>query len=63
MSIEQIYLPTANESGQEEANILIKDIKDSKKFSASNVSIKTERKAPLIHCSVGKVSQKQMELK
>jgi large subunit ribosomal protein L1 len=44
-------------------NTLLKDKKDAKKFSAANLSIKTERKAPLIHCSVGKVSQKQVELK
>lgn len=41
---------------------LIKDKKDAGKFSASTVTIKTEKKAPLIHTTVGKVSQKESEL-
>lgn len=42
---------------------LIKTNADAKKFSANSVTLKTERKAPVIHTSVGKVSQKQAELK
>ncbi|MFQ5560866.1 MAG: hypothetical protein ACE5FU_09810 [Nitrospinota bacterium] len=41
---------------------LIKTKADAKKFPADKVTIKTERKAPLIHVSVGKVSQKPSEL-
>ena len=41
---------------------LIKDKKEAKNFGGNTVTIKTERKAPLIHTSVGKVSQAQKEL-
>lgn len=41
---------------------LIKDKKEAKSFGGNTVTIKTERKAPLIHTSVGKVSQAQKEL-
>lgn len=41
---------------------LLKDIKDAKKFSADALTIKTERKAPIIHVVIGKVSQKESEL-
>lgn len=41
---------------------LIKDIKEAKKFSANKISLKTEKKAPLIHTPVGKVSSKQKDL-
>lgn len=41
---------------------LIKDKKDAKKFSGNSMTVKTERKAPLVHCVVGKVSQKSKEL-
>lgn len=41
---------------------LIKDKKDAKNFEGNSTTIKTERKAPLIHTSVGKVSQAQKEL-
>ncbi len=41
---------------------LLKDAKDAKKFSANSITIKTERKAPLVHIGVGKVSQKQSEV-
>lgn len=42
---------------------LIKDKKDAEKFSGNNVRIKTEKKQPIIHVSVGKISQKTEELK
>lgn len=41
---------------------LIKSAADAKKFSANSVTLKTERKAPVMHVSVGKVSQKEKEL-
>lgn len=41
---------------------IIKDLKDAKKFSANTLTLKTEKKAPIIHVSVGKVSQKDKEL-
>lgn len=41
---------------------LIKDTKDAKKFSANSQTLKTEKKAPIIHTTVGKVSQKESEL-
>ncbi len=41
---------------------LIKDIKEAKKFSANKINLKTEKKAPLIHTPVGKVSSKQKDL-
>ncbi|MGD8744548.1 MAG: hypothetical protein PVJ52_03075 [Candidatus Woesebacteria bacterium] len=41
---------------------LIKKKSDAKKFSADRLEIKTERKVPLIHLVVGKVSQKEKEL-
>jgi large subunit ribosomal protein L1 len=40
---------------------LVNDPKQLKSFSASAVTIKTEREAPLIHTVVGKVSQKDEE--
>lgn len=42
---------------------LIKDVKNAKDFSSDNLILKTEREAPLIHLSFGKVSQKDSELK
>lgn len=44
------------------AGTLIKDKKEAEKFSASTLNLKTEKKAPIIHTSVGKVSQKEKEL-
>jgi large subunit ribosomal protein L1 len=41
---------------------LIKHKKDVAKFSANSIALKTEKKAPLIHTVVGKVSQKDKEL-
>lgn len=41
---------------------LIKTKTDAKKFSGNTVTIKTEKKAPVIHTVVGKVSQKDKEL-
>lgn len=41
---------------------LIKDAKEAKKFSANTVTLKTEKKAPLIHTVAGKVSQKDKEI-
>jgi large subunit ribosomal protein L1 len=41
---------------------LIKDAKEAKKFSANTLTIRTERKAPLIHTNIGKVGQKDKEL-
>lgn len=41
---------------------LIKKASDAKKFSANTLTLKTERKAPIIHTTVGKVSQKEKEL-
>jgi large subunit ribosomal protein L1 len=41
---------------------LIKSKADAKKFSANSIALKTERKAPIIHAVVGKVSQKDKEL-
>ena len=41
---------------------LIKDKSEAKKFSGNTVTLKTERKAPLIHTTVGKVSQKDKEI-
>ena len=42
---------------------LIKSPADAKKFSANSITLKTEKKAPIIHTVVGKVSQKEKELK
>lgn len=42
---------------------LIKDAKNAKDFSTDILTLKTEREAPLIHLSFGKVSQKDEELK
>lgn len=42
---------------------LVTDIKKAGAFSASTVTLKTEKEAPLIHTVVGKVSQKDTELK
>lgn len=41
---------------------LIKDAKAAEKFSGNSMSVKTEKKAPLIHTVFGKVSQKEKEL-
>ncbi|OGM02538.1 hypothetical protein A2115_00845 [Candidatus Woesebacteria bacterium GWA1_41_8] len=41
---------------------LITDIKRAKDFSASSITIKTEKEAPLVHTVVGKVSQKEEEI-
>lgn len=41
---------------------VIKSAKDAEKFNASRLSVKTEKKAPLIHTTVGKVSMKDEEL-
>ena len=41
---------------------LITDIKKAKDFSANSVTLKTEKDAPLIHTTFGKVSQKEEEL-
>ncbi len=41
---------------------LIKSEADAKKFSANSVTIKTEKTAPLMHTTFGKVSQKDEEL-
>jgi len=42
---------------------LIPDPKKAKSFSASQVTLKTEKEAPLIHTVLGKVSQKDEEIK
>lgn len=42
---------------------LIKDAKAAKNFSGDTLVLKTEREAPLVHLSFGKVSQKDIELK
>lgn len=41
---------------------LIKERGEAKKFSKNKLNLKTEKNVPLIHCSVGKVSQKDKEL-
>ena len=41
---------------------LIKDIKEAEKFSANKIHLKTEKKAPLIHTPIGKVSSKENDL-
>lgn len=41
---------------------LIKSKEDAKKFSGNTFTLKTEKEAPLIHTSFGKVSQKEDEL-
>lgn len=41
---------------------LVKDAKKASGFNASTVSLKTEKEAPLIHTTIGKVSQKDSEL-
>ena len=41
---------------------LIKDKKDASKFKGNKLFLKTERKAPIVHTVVGKVSQKEKEL-
>lgn len=41
---------------------LIPDVSKASKFSASDLNIKTEKEAPLIHTAVGKVSSKVEEL-
>lgn len=41
---------------------IVKSEKDAVKFSQKTVTIKTEKKAPLVHMSVGKVSQDTKEI-
>jgi len=41
---------------------LVKDPKMAEEFSGNSISIKTEKEAPLIHTTFGKVSQKEEEL-
>ena len=41
---------------------IIKTAKDADKFGGNTINIKTEKEAPLIHTSFGKVSQKDEEL-
>jgi large subunit ribosomal protein L1 len=41
---------------------VIKDKKDIRKFEGNRIVIKTERKTPIVHTVVGKVSQKEKEL-
>ena len=41
---------------------IIKDKKDAKKISANSITLKTEKKQPIIHTTAGKVSQKNSEL-
>ena len=41
---------------------IIKSLKDAEKFKGNMITIKTEREAPLIHTSFGKISQKNEEL-
>lgn len=42
---------------------LIKSEKDAEKFSGNSLSLRTEREAPLVHTTFGKVSQADSELK
>lgn len=41
---------------------IIRTAKDAQKFKGNSINLKTEREAPIIHTSVGKVSQKEEEL-
>ncbi|MGB6838923.1 MAG: hypothetical protein WBD86_01995 [Microgenomates group bacterium] len=41
---------------------LIKSASEAKKFSTNTITVKTEKKAPLIHTVIGKVNQKDKEL-
>lgn len=41
---------------------IIKDAKDAKKFSGNKITLKTEKKVPLMHLVIGKVSQKDNEI-
>lgn len=41
---------------------LLKDIKDAEKFSLDKVTVKTEKKAPVIHTTVGKLSMSDSDL-
>jgi large subunit ribosomal protein L1 len=41
---------------------LIKNAKEAKKFGGNTITVKAERKQPIIHTSFGKVSQKESEL-
>jgi len=41
---------------------IIKTAKDAEKYSGNTLNLKTEKEAPLVHTSVGKVSQKETEL-
>lgn len=41
---------------------IIKSVKDKDKFGGNTINLKTEKEAPLIHTSFGKVSQKDEEL-
>lgn len=42
---------------------LVTDLKKAKEFSSNSITLKTEKDAPLIHTTFGKVSQKEEELK
>jgi large subunit ribosomal protein L1 len=42
---------------------LISDVKKAKNFSGNTLNLKTEKEAPLIHTVIGKISQKDAELK
>lgn len=44
------------------AGTLIKNASEAKNFSVNTIRLKTEKKAPLIHTAVGKLSQKKEEL-
>lgn len=44
------------------AGTLISDVKKASSFSASTLNLKTEKDAPLIHISIGKVNQAEKEL-
>jgi len=41
---------------------LVKDAKGASDFNVSTITLKTEKEAPLIHTTIGKVSQKDSEL-
>jgi len=41
---------------------LLKDIKDAEKFSLDKMVVKTEKKAPIIHTTVGKLSMSDSDL-
>src|SRR3989338_2577772 len=58
-----ILLATSDMMPKPKAGTLIKDKKSVNKFSGNSLVIKTEKSRPIIHTSVGKVSQKDSELK